>query len=135
MALMGLGMALVVSPLSTAIMTAVEDKDTGAASGINNAVSRIGGLIAVAAMGSLAAWVYSTMLDTSVRPGIPGFGEPALAGLPPELDATRLAASDAAFAAVAWVTALLCLLSAVIAWMTVSGRALPWARSTDEQPD
>ena len=48
----------------------------GAASGINNAVSRIGGLIAVAAMGSLAAWVYSNALDTRVRPGIPGFGEP-----------------------------------------------------------
>ncbi|WP_192182538.1 MFS transporter [Mesorhizobium amorphae] len=135
MALMGLGMALVVSPLSTAIMTAVEDKDTGAASGINNAVSRIGGLIAVAAMGSLAAWVYSTMLDTSVRPGIPGFGEPVSAGLAPELDATRLAASDAAFAAVAWVTALLCLLAAVIAWTTVSGRAILWSRGTDEQPD
>lgn len=131
MALMGLGMALVVSPLSTAIMTAVEDKDTGAASGINNAVSRIGGLIAVAAMGSLAAWVYSTMLDTSVRPGIPGFGEPAPAGIAPELDATRLAAGDAAFAAIAWVTALLCLLSAVIAWTTVSGERLPWARSTE----
>jgi len=45
MAVMGLGMALVVSPLSTAIMTSVEDKDTGAASGINNAVSRIGGAL------------------------------------------------------------------------------------------
>lgn len=127
MAVMGLGMALVVSPLSTAIMTAVEDKDTGAASGINNAVSRIGGLIAVAAMGSLAALVYSTVLDISVRPGIPGFGEPAMAGIPPELDATRLAASDAAFSAIAWVTALLCLLSAVIAWTTVSGERMPWS--------
>lgn len=127
MAVMGLGMALVVSPLSTAIMTAVEDKDTGAASGINNAVSRIGGLIAVAAMGSLAARVYSTVLDISVRSGIPGFGEPAMAGIPPELDATRLAASDAAFSAIAWVTALLCLLSAVIAWTTVSGERMPWS--------
>ena len=133
MALMGLGMALVVSPLSTAIMTAVEDKDTGAASGINNAVSRIGGLIAVAAMGSLAAWVYSTVLDTSVRPGIPGFGEAASAGLAPELDATRVAAGDAAFATIAAVTALLCLLSSVIAWMTVSGQALPWPRAADGQ--
>jgi len=132
MALMGLGMALVVSPLSTAIMTAVEDKDTGAASGINNAVSRIAGLIAVAAMGSLAAWVYSTMLDTSVRPGIPGFGEPVSTGLPPELEATRLAASDAAFSAISLTTAVLCLLAAIIAWMTVSGQALPWSRRTDE---
>lgn len=132
MALMGLGMALVVSPLSTAIMTAVEDKDTGAASGINNAVSRIAGLIAVAAMGSLAAWVYSTMLDTSARPGIPGFGEPVSTGLPPELEATRLAASDAAFSAISLTTAVLCLLAAIIAWMTVSGQALPWPRRTDE---
>jgi EmrB/QacA subfamily drug resistance transporter len=130
MALMGLGMALVVSPLSTAIMTAVEDKDTGAASGINNAVSRIGGLIAVAAMGSLAAWVYSTVLNTGAASGIPGFGEPAPAGLAPELDAARLAASDAAFAAVAVVTTLLCLLSALIAWTTVSGERLPWSRGT-----
>jgi hypothetical protein len=113
-------------------MTAVEDKDTGAASGINNAVSRIGGLIAVAAMGSLAAWVYSTVLDTSVRPGIPGFGEPAMADLAPELDATRLAAGDAAFASIASVTALLCLLSAVIAWTTVSGERLPWSRRAEK---
>ncbi|PBB68307.1 MFS transporter [Mesorhizobium sp. WSM4312] len=132
MALMGLGMALVVSPLSTAIMTAVEDKDTGAASGINNAVSRVGGLIAVAAMGSLATWVYSTMLDTRVRPGIPGFGEPVSTGLPPELEATRLAASDMAFSAISLTTAVLCLLAAIIAWITVSGQTLPWPRHTDE---
>ncbi|TGQ71574.1 DHA2 family efflux MFS transporter permease subunit [Mesorhizobium sp. M00.F.Ca.ET.186.01.1.1] len=134
MALMGLGMALVVSPLSTAVMTSVEDNDTGAASGINNAVSRIGGLVAVAAMGSLAAWVYSTVLDTSVRPGIPGFGEPVSTGLPPELEATRLAASDAAFSVLSLTTALLCLLAAIIAWMTVSGQKLPWARQADNRP-
>ncbi|MER9895674.1 MFS transporter [Mesorhizobium sp. M0119] len=133
MALMGFGMALVVSPLSTAIMTAVEDKDTGAASGINNAVSRIGGLIAVAAMGSLAAWVYAGVLGTGAGSGIPGFGEPPPAGLAPGLDAARLAASDAAFAAVAAVTALLCLLSAITAWTTVSGERLPLARDAANQ--
>lgn len=132
MVVMGLGMALVVSPLSTAIMTAVEDRDTGAASGINNAVSRIAGLIAVAAMGSLAAWVYARMLGGGGA-GVPGFGEPAPAGLAGELDSARRAASDAAFAAVAWVTALLCLFSAAAAWTTVPGTAPWWPRRQDRQ--
>ena len=105
MVLMGLGMALVVSPLSTAIMTAVEDKDTGAASGINNAVARIAGLIAVAAMGArrglrLCAAVLGWIGRR--RAGLRRAGGQALAA---ELEAVRLAASDAAFAAVAWVTA------------------------------
>jgi EmrB/QacA subfamily drug resistance transporter len=117
MIVMGLGMALVVSPLSTAIMTAVEDKDTGAASGINNAISRIAGLIAVAAMGVVAAFRYASIVDEN---GALGFGEPA-AGLSAELDAARMAASDAAFSTIAWITATLCLLSAITAWLTVSG--------------
>ena len=123
MTLMGLGMALVVSPLSTAIMTAVEDKDTGAASGINNAVSRIAGLIAVAAMGSVAAWVYARAPGIAGSADIPGFGEPAPPALQAGLDMARIAAGDAAFAAVALVTALLCLLSAITTWMTAPGSA------------
>jgi hypothetical protein len=109
----------------------VEGKDTGAASGINNAVSRIGGLIAVAAMGSLAAWVYANALDGNATPGVPGFGEPATAGLAPAVDAARLAASDTAFSVVSSVTALLCLLAAVIAWTTISGERLPWSRRVE----
>lgn len=129
MALMGLGMALVVSPLSTAIMTSVEDKDTGAASGINNAVSRIGGLIAVAAMGSLAAFVYARISGNPA--GMPGFGEPPATGLDANLDALRVAASDSAFAAVAAVTTLLCLLASVITWFTVPGQTTPWTARGD----
>src|SRR5690606_24223895 len=122
MAAMGLGMALVVSPLSTAVMTAVEDKDTGAASGINNAVSRIGGLFAVAAMGSLAAWIYARAPGVAETVGSPGFGEPPPAGLGFEVEVVRVAASDAAFAGVALATALLCVLSAFTAWISVPGK-------------
>jgi EmrB/QacA subfamily drug resistance transporter len=131
MILMGFGMALVVSPLSTAIMTAVEDKDTGAASGINNAVSRIAGLIAVAAMGSVAAWVYARALGTAGGLDIPGFGEPPPADLALALDRVRIAAGDTAFAAVALITACMCLLSAIIAWVTIQGEAWPWARRAE----
>jgi hypothetical protein len=115
-------MGLVVSPLSTAVMTSVADEETGAASGINNAVSRIAGLIAVASMGGVVAFVYASAMGEASA--VPGFGEPA-ASLPADIDAVRLAASDAAFAAVAWVTAALSALSAVMAWLTIPGNMRP----------
>ncbi|MEM9853846.1 MAG: MFS transporter [Pseudomonadota bacterium] len=58
MALAGLGMAFVVAPLSAAVMSAVDDTETGAASGVNNAISRMASLLSIAAFGSLAAWGY-----------------------------------------------------------------------------
>ncbi|KQZ80930.1 MFS transporter [Mesorhizobium sp. Root157] len=131
MVIMGLGMALVVSPLSTAVMTSVEDSDTGAASGINNAVSRIGGLMAVAAMGSIAAWAYAWALGPQAIADFPGFGEPVAGTIGQGLDMARIAASNFAFAVVAWVTAGLCLISAAVAWVSTPGSAWPWQ---DRQP-
>ncbi len=102
--LMGFGMALVVGPLSTAVMGSVPDARSGAASGINNAVSRMAGLVAVAAMGSLAAVVYG------------GTGGDLSFGATNTSEA-HIMASDAAFSAVAIVTGVLALFSAVVAWV------------------
>ncbi len=121
MGLMGIGMGFVVSPLSTAVMTTVEDSDTGTASGVNNAVSRVAGLLAVAIMGGVVSLVFQRAVGANGA-GL-SFGRMPTTALDAATEALRVGATNAAFSAVAWTTAALALASAVIAGLTLKRKA------------
>ena len=65
----GAGMTFTVAPLTAAVLAAVEDRHVGVGSGVNNAVARLAGLVAVAVLPAIVG------IDTSDPPTInAGFG-------------------------------------------------------------
>lgn len=63
MTVAGLGMAITVAPLTTTVINAVPARETGLASGINNAVASVAALLTIAVLGTIALSILNRTLD------------------------------------------------------------------------
>ena len=98
---LGFGMAISVAPLTTVVMSSIDQNRAGTASGINNAVARVAGVLAVAILGIVMVKLFSSSLNGSLTGGLlpPGIlqyvrsNEIKLAGLdlPSSLDSATTA--------------------------------------------
>lgn len=133
---LGIGMVVTVAPLTTVVMDSVEQTRAGIASGINNAVSRTAGLLAVAVLGIVMVQSFNRALDarltalnlpqstqTSVveqRSKLAGID---LSGLEPTSRASIRGAIDASFVdgfrRVMFIGAALAFLGAIIAFALI----------------
>ena len=133
--ILGFGMAVTVAPLTTGVMNSVDQKHVGTASGINNAIARVAGILAIAILGIVMIYAFRTRLDRTLdRLSLPSemlqelrIHESRLAGLqaPATLDAnTKAIVNDSirqafvfGFRVVMLICAGLSLASAAVAWL------------------
>ncbi len=137
---MSLGMAASVAPLTTTVMGAVEARHTGIASGVNNAVSRTAGLLAVAALGILMVSAFDANfnrrlsaldLSTATRAQLAGArGSLAAVRIPEgasgEEEKAIREAIDGSFVAgfrlVSFAAAVFAVLGALASWSLIEGK-------------
>lgn len=133
---LGLGMAVSVAPLTTTIMNSIDQSRAGVASGINNAVSRVAGLLAIALLGLVLATIFNTRLER----GLDGLGLPASERHAVEAQRERLAAATSddmrvrrlindsfvgAYRVVLWIAVGLSVASALSAAVLIEARPEP----------
>ncbi len=85
--LLGIGMGITVAPLTTAVMGAAPASSSGVASGINNAVARTAGVLAIAIVSSIALIRFGGLLDMNVA----NMGAPAAVQTQMHEEASKLA--------------------------------------------
>jgi hypothetical protein len=61
-----LGLASTVAPLTAAVLSDADDSNAGIASGVNNAIARVAGLIAIAGVGAVISAQFKSSLDTGL---------------------------------------------------------------------
>ena len=64
--LFALGLSMTVAPLTAAVLAGVEDGQAGIASGVNNAIARVAGLLGTAAVGAVVAAQFGATLDSKL---------------------------------------------------------------------
>lgn len=64
---LGLGIAVSVAPLTTVVMATVDQNNAGTASGVNNAVARAAGLLAIAILGLVMVGAFSYQMNQNLR--------------------------------------------------------------------
>jgi EmrB/QacA subfamily drug resistance transporter len=131
--LMGLGMGLVMSPMSTAAMNAVDRTKAGAASGVLSMSRMIGSTFGVAVMGALVATIGRSKID-QLLPHVPAASRAAIAnGISSggSLGAHHATAQVVSASREAFVSALgagltvgaaVTLVGAVVAWVLIEPR-------------
>jgi MFS family permease len=137
---LGLGMAISVAPLTTTVMNSVDQNHAGTASGVNNAVSRIAALLAVAAFGALLTHVFQIALDRKLN----NSGVSAAERAHVEAQRSRLAAAEtddplarqaineafvAGYRVVLWVAVGLALASSLSAALLIRAETKPAQRA------
>jgi EmrB/QacA subfamily drug resistance transporter len=64
----GLGLSATVAPLTATVLDSVEERHVGIASGVNNGVSRVAGLLAIAVLGAVISAHFGASLDSKLGP-------------------------------------------------------------------
>jgi EmrB/QacA subfamily drug resistance transporter len=141
--IMGLGMSIFVTPLTATVMGSVPASDVGTASGVNNAVSRVAAVLAIAVLGVIFAARFESDLSAKLEHlGLPSAARHALVThadrladdpIPRGLSRTqhvaaRNAIQDAYISAFHWVVgscALLCLICAGLSALLIRDAPAP----------
>ena len=149
---MGVGMTITVAPLTTTVMGAVEQRHAGIASGINNAISRTAGLLAIAVFGIVALTVFTNSLESHLatlhlsssvhqlidaqRTRLAGITIPTSVGSEEKAALRRVIDESfvSAFRLVSLLGTILALLSACSAWLLIAGKHPAASASASQAP-